>query len=187
MDYLISLFIDDELNLDEKILFVETVRSDAMVAADAVSLLHQEKRLRADVTDRLPAIRLETDKPFKKRFRDLFRPLAPVLAGMAATAAVLFAFMPTHEACPLRNRFVVYRPDALRVDIAGSFTGWKKIPMNKAGLDGYWEITLPLSEGEHRFAYIADGGRRFPDPTVPCREMDDFGTQNSILNVEKSV
>jgi len=39
-DYLISSYIDNELDLDEKIDFVETVHSHARYKDEAVNLLH---------------------------------------------------------------------------------------------------------------------------------------------------
>jgi len=41
-DYLISSYIDDELNLDEKIEFVEMVHEKVSFKDDTVDLLHQE-------------------------------------------------------------------------------------------------------------------------------------------------
>ena len=82
------------------------------------------------------------------------------------------------------HRFVIYRPDVTRAEIAGTFTGWQRIPMNRIGSSGYWDIIVNLPFGEHRFTYILDGEKRFADPTVPIRELDDFGGSNSIISVE---
>ena len=41
-DFLISSYIDDELDLDEKIEFVETVHAQPAFKDEAVDLLHQE-------------------------------------------------------------------------------------------------------------------------------------------------
>ncbi|UCD87106.1 MAG: glycogen-binding domain-containing protein, partial [Desulfobacterales bacterium] len=60
----------------------------------------------------------------------------------------------------------------------------KMIPMNRAGSSGYWEVTLDVAQGEHRFTYILDGHQRFADPTILIREQDDFGGENSILLVD---
>ncbi len=49
-EYLISLFIDNELDIEEKITFVETVHDDRRFTDEAISLLRQEKRLRAELT-----------------------------------------------------------------------------------------------------------------------------------------
>jgi 1,4-alpha-glucan branching enzyme len=107
------------------------------------------------------------------------------LASAAAAALILF-FIPSH---PIQNpatshRFVIYRPDVTKAEITGTFTDWQRIPMNRIGSSGYWDITVNLPSGEHRFTYILDGEKRFADPTVQARELDDFGGRNSIISVE---
>ncbi len=109
-DQLISLYIDDELDLDDKIVFVETVHEDKNFKDDAVNLLRQEKLIRADVVDRLPALSIrKQSSPWRLK---LFRPLAAAAAGLAAAAIVWLTFWPSPEQ-PLRPwRFVIYQPDA---------------------------------------------------------------------------
>ena len=48
---MISMFIDDELDFDEKIEFVETVHADVTVKEEILSLLKQEKKIRSNVTE----------------------------------------------------------------------------------------------------------------------------------------
>lgn len=180
-DHLISLYIDDELDLDDKIVFVETVHEDKKYKDDAVDLLRQEKLIRADVVGRLPAPSIrEPRKPWSLK---LLRPFAAAAAGLAAAAVVWLTFWPSPEPALRPWRFVIYQPDAQGVELAGSFSGWKRIPLKHAGGSGYWEITLDLPEGDHRFSYIVEGGRRIADPTIAVREADDFGGENSILSV----
>jgi 1,4-alpha-glucan branching enzyme len=81
------------------------------------------------------------------------------------------------------HRFVLYQPDVSRVEISGSFLDWEAVPMKKSGTSGYWEVVLQLPAGEHRLCYILEGSRRIADPTIPIREKDDFGGENSILAV----
>jgi hypothetical protein len=181
-DHLISQYIDDELDLDEKIVFVETVHEDKAFKEDAVDLLRQEKRIRAEVVDRLPVIQLGGEP--RPRQWNLFRPLAAFAAGLAAAAVIWFAMWPSPEQPMQSYRFVIYQPDAQRVELAGSFSRWKKIPLKHAGNSGYWEVTLELPEGDHRFSYIIEGSRRMADPTITVRETDDFGGENSILTVK---
>jgi hypothetical protein len=185
-EHLISQYIDDELDLDDKIGFVEIVHAEKRFKDETVALLRQEKRLREEAVHAVPDFRLpdfqlkERRSPWKLR---RLRPLAAMAAGLAAAAFVLIALWPSPE-IPLRPfRFVLYQPEAGSVELAGSFTGWNKIPLRHAAGSGYWEITLELPPGEHRFSYIVEGGRRLADPTVSGRERDDFGGENSILTV----
>jgi len=180
-DYLISSFIDDELNLDEKIEFVETVHEQMAFKDDAVDLLHQEKQIRREVTDRVPAVTLREKHRFSIPF---WRPAGIFAAGLAAALLVMFFVTPQQKQMILTShRFVLYQPDANRVEITGSFLGWKAVAMKKTGTSGYWEAVLEVPAGEHRLCYIIEGRKRIPDPTIPIREKDDFGGENSILAV----
>jgi len=161
MDHIISMFLDNELGLDDKIDFISKVHGDKTFRDQTVELLEQEKFLRSDVVERTPQIKL----PLKKSFvMPLWRPIAAISPQTI-------------------HRFVIYRPDISHAEISGSFTNWQNRPMDRVGDTGYWEITLNVPKGEHRFIYILDGQQRFPDPTLPDREEDDFGGENSILSV----
>jgi 1,4-alpha-glucan branching enzyme len=100
---------------------------------------------------------------------------------------IMFFVLPEQKISSVPYRFVIYVPDANQVDITGSFTGWKSLPMKKMGTTGYWEITLDLQEGEHRYSYILESGLQIPDPSVLARERDDFGGENSVLDVNIEV
>jgi hypothetical protein len=180
-DYLISSYIDDELNLDEKIDFVATVHEQASFKEECIDLLHQEKLIRGEVVDRVPDSALRVRRRFSI---PLWRPAGIFAAGLAAALLVMF-FVTSRPEKPLltTHRFVIYQPDVSRVEITGSFLGWDTVPMRQSGTSGYWEVVLKLPVGEHRLCYILEGGRRIPDPTIPIREKDDFGGENSILAV----
>jgi hypothetical protein len=181
MSDLISKFIDDELDLDEKIGFVDRVHQDRLFKDESIELLEMEKIIRGDVVDHVPPLKIKIGK---KRVTSVFRSVA---LWVPAAAAVLIAFFVFYHPRPLStasHRFVIYRPDVTTAEIAGTFTGWRRVPLNRIGASGYWEITISLPNGEHRFTYILDGERRFADPTIVARERDDFGGQNSIISVE---
>jgi hypothetical protein len=181
-DNLISMYIDNELNLDDKITFVETIHGHEKFKDDTVKLLEQEKLIRSEVVDHIPALNIKEQRSI--RYMNLFRPFAVAAAGLAAAVILLIVFYPRQETRLLPYRFVIYQPDAQNVELAGSFSGWERIPLKLAGQNGYWETTLNLPEGEHRFSYIVEGNRRLPDPTIAAHEIDDFGGENSILKVK---
>ena len=181
MNYLISKFIDNELDLNDKIEFVGRVHEDSSFKDESIELLGMEKIIRADVVDHIPPFKMKIKK---KRFSFGLNPLGLLVS--AAAAAIIIFFILSH---PVQNpatshRFVIYRPDVTRAEIAGTFTDWRRIPMNRIRSSGYWDITVDLPSGEHRFTYILDGEIKFADPTVAARELDDFGGQNSIISVE---
>ena len=192
MNYLISMYIDNELSIDDKIIFVEHVHAEQGFTDDAVAFLEQEKALRSALPEEAPEVAL----PFMQSTKLSF--LAPKPLGLAFAASVLIlvalfytlALPPQNGFHPLpaghQHRFVIYQSEIKQIEIAGSFTNWQRIPLQPAGSTGYWEITLEIPAGEHVFSYILDGDTILADPTIPAQEKDDFGTINSILVVEAS-
>ena len=184
IDFLISMFIDDELSLDDKLSFVETVHTDRRFKDETIDLLNQEKLIVSDVVDRIPAIRVTEQR---KPIFSFWRPAGIFAAGLAAALILFFFIWPTQQVMYEPHRFVIYQPEAKKVQLTGSFIDWRTLPLRKVGTSGYWEITLDLPVGEHRFSYILEGEKRLADPTVPVREKDDFGGENSILEVNLKV
>jgi hypothetical protein len=181
-DYLISMFIDDELDLDDKIVFVETVSDNRPFKEETVALLQQEKTIRLPVVDRVPAVIIASKK---FQWGSFWRPAGLFTAGLAAAVLIVFFLLPAKQRLSTAHRFVIYQPGAKQVAITGSFTKWKAVPMKKTGSSGYWEITLDLPVGEYRYSYILEGNRQLADPTVLTREKDDFGGENSVLEVTR--
>ncbi|BBO68305.1 hypothetical protein DSCA_22350 [Desulfosarcina alkanivorans] len=186
MDYLSSMYIDNEMDLDEKRSFLERVRSDDAFYKETVELLVQEQLLRElPVMPREKAAATPWRTPVRTVLASCFKPLGFATAGFTAAVLMLFTVFQTPPPAVCNNRFVLFEPAAGQVELAGSFTGWQRVSMTRAGTSGYWEINLQVPSGEHRFAYILDGNRQMADPTLPASEKDDFGGKNSILKVEK--
>lgn len=181
-EHLISVFIDDELTLNEKIEFVRAVCDRPGFKDATLHLIAQEQWLRSEIVPSEHVPHTGPVRRFGSGLRNLLRP-ALAAAVVAILAAVLFYPGSGTDPRKVAHRFVVYRPDAGQVFIAGSFSRWEPVPLRKAGSSGYWELTLALPAGEHRFTYLLDGGRMFADPTLPAREQDDFGGVNSVLRV----
>jgi hypothetical protein len=182
----ISMYIDDELTMDEKIQFLEKVHADRSFKDETVELIEFEKMLRQEVVCREPSI---TVLPQRRHWFAGWRRLWTVVPALAAAAAMLLLLLPVRglktDAAASPYRFVIYQPQANQAEIVGTFTQWKRTPMNRIGTTGYWEIVLKLPEGEHRFSYLIEGTEHLPDPTILSREKDDFGSENSILYVGK--
>ena len=99
-DYLISMFIDNELDLDEKIDFVETVHGEQTFKDEAIDLLEQEKLLYGEMVHQMPQIHMPVKKePESRFFYPWLRPVALFSAGLALGAAVLF-IQPSYGPCP---------------------------------------------------------------------------------------
>jgi len=187
MDYLASMYIDNELNLEEKIWFVDRIQNDSPFYQETRELLHQEKLLRkAPDTSMIPEHPPKV-AAFGDRLKSFFKPVIYATSGFALAGLLLFVFA-TNPVNPINlNRFVIYEPAASQVELVGSFTDWKRTAMAPVGNSGYWELRLELPFGEHRFAYILDGSKQITDPTLTVRERDDFGGENSILTVVKPI
>jgi hypothetical protein len=192
-NYLISLFIDNELNLDEKIDFVETTHGDQVFKDEAIGLLKQEKLLHAEMVHRVPQVQaVEEKEPWKELLFTWLRPAGLFATGLALGAVLLLVrpaidpppVLPTVANVETPYRFVIYRPDASQAEIIGTFTGWQPVSMKKIGASGYWSLTLDLGEGEYQYSYVVEGGQQITDPTVPERVQDDFGGENSVITIK---
>ena len=192
-DYLISLYIDNELDLDEKITFIETVHDDRLFTKEALALLVQEKRLRAEliVPEFLPAMPSipVIIEPKSNTFSGWFRPFAGFVAAMLLVG-LFFLLQPKTTIISQQEeqyRFVVYLPDSNQTRIVGTFTDWKPVPMERAGASGYWTLTLTVPKGEHRYSYLIEDNKQIADPTVAAKEQDDFGGENSVIEVRVAI
>ncbi len=65
--------------------------------------------------------------------------------------------------------------------LAGDFTGWIGVPMQREG-DG-WTVALALPAGVHRYAFRGADGRWFVPATVPGRTDDGFGGVAAVVVV----
>lgn len=183
MNSMVSLYIDDELSLEEKSEFIERIHKDSSYYVETKELLDQERLIRSDMLEFEPETKFSIPFQWSGIIRFLWRPIG--FAAVAAACAILVMAVHTPQRHDQKvNRFVIYRPDVSRVEITGSFTGWQRVPLQMVGNSGYWEVSLKLSKGEHRFTYILDGDQPYADPTILSVENDDFGGMNSIIKVE---
>ena len=187
MDYFSSMYIDNEMGLDEKKEFVEKIRSDHSFYKLTMDLLVQEQQLQKQPTIPVPEFQRKWQQSIWIRLVRYFKPLGYAVSGFAVSILVFFiVFQP--RVCPVsNNRFVLFQPGVQKVELAGSFTQWQRVSMKQIGNSGYWELNFPVASGEHRFAYILDNDRQIADPTLPGRERDDFGGVNSILSIEEPI
>ena len=182
-DYFISMFIDDELELEEKIEFVEAIHNDEEFKNQNIDLLEQEKLIRNDGGLSMAPMAM----PVKVELQPQFKFWLPSLAGFS-TACILLVGIFMLWNTPVKNvadlhRFVIYQPGVTQAKIVGSFTGWSPVAMKKIGDSGYWSVSIDLPSGEYRYSYLLEDGRQIADPTVLAKEYDDFGGENSIIRV----
>ena len=69
---------------------------------------------------------------------------------------------------------------AQKAFVAGDFTGWEPIAMQKRS--GKFSLTLPLPPGCYQYKFILDG-QWVKDPDNSDWAVSDMGTVNSLLVV----
>ncbi|MFC1839944.1 glycogen-binding domain-containing protein [Thermodesulfobacteriota bacterium] len=188
----ISMFIDNELDLDGKITFVKKIHNEDPFYNESIVLLEQEKQLRSDVVPLVPDVSFKKASKFSDtQYFNLFFRIAK--AGVVTAVLILLVFslywkndnaVPDAAPGPVSKRFVIFQPEASNVQIAGSFTNWNNIPLKMVGPGGYWEIELDVARGEHKYVFIVGDDKKITDPTILMKEEDDFGSENSVLVVE---
>ena len=105
--------------------------------------------------------------------------LAPLPAAAARTTAAPFRIGPAVAA---GREIVIQAADARAVELAGDFTDWKPVALQRWGEDG-WRALLPISPGLHRLAIRIDGGAwRAPPGTRPI--ASEFGGEVAEVVVE---
>jgi len=140
-EILISQFIDNELNLDEKIEFVQEVRQSEDFTSEALEMLEQEKLLEKTYNTPAPSLPKAKQKP--KVIKVSFANTASLTALAASLLLVVKVFFLTPETMPDNkelHRFVLHMPGAENVSVAGSFSAWQNIKMQQAGGSGYWQV-----------------------------------------------
>jgi hypothetical protein len=65
--------------------------------------------------------------------------------------------------------------------IAGDFTGWKPVPMEREG--SHWTYTAKLDPGVYHYAFVGEDGTWFVPESVPGRQDDGMGGQVAVLVV----
>ncbi|MEE4240598.1 MAG: glycogen-binding domain-containing protein [Desulfopila sp.] len=187
-EYLISLYIDDELKLQEKIEFVENIHTDNSYYRETIALLEQEVELR-DVHSFSQVPNDYTTPSFLgflvKRWWSAGVVTALLACFILVAGLKLFPVNPValNTVALEDHRFVLYFPTEEELNIIGTFTNWKPVPMQKVGSSGYWNLTLSIPEGEHKYSYMVGDGEMIADPTIPAREKDDFGGENSVIQL----
>lgn len=115
------------------------------------------------------------------------------LAGLAAAAALVAVLWwrpgagggVVRAPGPAEVQFVFVEPAAASVAVVGDFNDWDQSahPLVRARASGLWAVTIPLTPGRHRYAFVVDGRRWVPDPGAPRAAGDDFDTPSSVVTV----
>lgn len=109
---------------------------------------------------------------------------AAALAGLALWLAVRSPRTSAPETDSSAIQFVVRAPGAGSVALVGDFNDWDgtATPMRAADNGILWTVTVPLTPGRYRYAFLVNGSRWLVDPAAP-RAQDDFDTPSSVVTV----
>lgn len=83
-------------------------------------------------------------------------------------------------------RLIFDEPGARQVAVVGDFNGWSPsaTPLSRQSSSRRWSAVVALHDGDHRYAFVVDGARWVPDPSVtPVR---DGGRLVSLLHVARA-
>ena len=173
--------------------------------AKVITQLKEPVRLSPDFTQRVMASitehpdRAPAPRPTPWWQRQWTIRIGP-LGGLAAAASLIavvvasqrlgrpIAAAPTVAAADLANsrltQFVLVAPEAGEVTVVGDFNDWNvsATPLVRANGAGVWWVTVPLSPGRYRYAFMVDGAIWRQDPEAPAVE-DEFGRPNSVVTI----
>ena len=80
--------------------------------------------------------------------------------------------------------FEYYAPSAKKVELAGTFNGWKKAGgVLKKERDGKWKGSLNLPPGRYEYRYSVDGAWQNDQRPVECIP-NAFGSWNCVVEVQ---
>ncbi len=193
-ELLISKYIDNQLNLDEKITFVKEVKNDDGFYNETIEMLEAEKLLNFDVPYEQPLKATQKKVlPFRgfTRNRIIYQSLvavAMVLIIISVGLGVLKNYIPVTQTRKTTEkvlyRFVYYNPHAKSVAVMGSFTGWKKVYMKRVDGTGYWQLYIKLPKnGMYKYNFVVGKNKIIHDPSNPARIYNGFGGFDSVLRI----
>lgn len=76
--------------------------------------------------------------------------------------------------------------DARNVVLSGSFNRWNEQLFKMHKTDDGWVIALQIKPGEYEYKFIVDG-QWIIDPNNPDKRQNEFGGENSVINVQTPV
>lgn len=82
-------------------------------------------------------------------------------------------------------RFVYIDNEAESVSVAGDFSEWEPIELNRKMVNGdvAWTGIVPLTRGEHRYMFIKNQEQWTTDPLAHRHVDDGFGNKNAVINL----
>jgi 1,4-alpha-glucan branching enzyme len=77
-----------------------------------------------------------------------------------------------------------FAPEANTVAVAGEFNQWNpQADMLKKTKAGWWRTSVRLAPGRYQYRFVIDGEQWAEDPENPLKELNEFDSYNSVLEV----
>lgn len=87
---------------------------------------------------------------------------------------------PAPRRCSVTFKF--HAPHAGSVDVAGTFNSWQLRALKK-GKDGMWKTNIRPLPGRYEYKFLVDH-QWMPDPENTNRVQDEYGNENSVLELD---
>ncbi len=82
----------------------------------------------------------------------------------------------------VRVTFLLQRPAADTVHVAGDFTDWQASKAMRRTPEGAWRVAVELPSGrEYSFRYLVDGVHWINDPSADKYVPNPYGSENSVV------
>ncbi|MDD5253222.1 MAG: AAA family ATPase [Candidatus Omnitrophica bacterium] len=105
-----------------------------------------------------------TEKSLEKRMKEILKENLPKLNEITLT---------------------VKAPEAKEVYLAGEFNNWKLDENSRMEQNnGSWSKRINLNSGKYRYRFVIDGNWS-EDPNNPLKQVNPYGTMDSLLEVKK--
>ncbi len=80
-------------------------------------------------------------------------------------------------------RFIYIDDTAEEMAVAGDFSDWEPIPLDRQTVDGQkvWSGLIEITRGEHKYMFLKNGETWLTDPLADITRDDGFGNKNAVL------
>lgn len=80
-------------------------------------------------------------------------------------------------------RFIYIDDSADNLAVAGDFSDWEPVTMDRQQVDGetVWTGMVPVQRGEHHYMFIKNGEEWVTDPLADVVRDDGFGNKNAVI------
>ncbi len=125
--------------------------------------------------------RTSTDKFNFRKY--LLRPALASAFLFFVTVSILYFTKPK----TINITFVLYKPDAFSVQLAGDFNNWNPSVGVLENKNGYWMTTVNLEPGQYKYMFVVNEKEWIPDPANSEYVISAFGGENSVVEVGNSI